>query len=186
MPETGGGRGKVPAAVTALVRGGVTHLAVAMDLDSNSPDAVVESIRDVVRTLLGGPVEPASEGKFRLQGVTVAVIPMGLNDDKDLQTLGITSHAMEDYLIKMLLLDASLRPNVPQFRQLIDELIGTLRNYGVPFDSIKEMFQLVKPIIKHGFSDTGVVESVFQDANRDTMYSVLAPVIDRLESAVGP
>ena len=195
-PETGGGKDQIPQAVTALIRGGgVTTLAVAQDFNSRPPDSVVESMKDVVLNLLGGAVEKTTEEKFRVQNialrqirvgqsVTVGVIPMGLYDDPDLDDLGITSHAMEDYLIKLLLLDGSLRRNVPRFHQLIDELIQIIKRYNVTFDSSKDLFQLVKPIIKHGFSDTGVVQWAFQNADQDILRSVIDPLFDRLERAV--
>ena len=86
-------------------------------------------------------------------------------------------------MIKLLLLDEPLRLEVPDFRQLIEELIQTIRRYNVPFDSTKESFQLVKPIIKHGFADTGVVQALFQNANQHTLNSVMDQVIERLELA---
>ena len=111
---------------------------------------------------------------------------MGLFGDADLNELGISRHSMEDYLIKLLLLDESLRPEVPRLRELLLSLLGTMRGspYTIPFDSSKELFQLAKPIIKHGFSDTGVVESLFGNANPNILRSVMDPLIDRLERAV--
>jgi hypothetical protein len=109
---------------------------------------------------------------------------MGLTDDPDINALGITSHSMEDYLIKLLLLDESLRP--ARFGELIAELIETIRRYDLAFDSSKDLFQLVKPVIKLGFSDTGVVEALFQRANPTTLHSVVDPLLGRLEQAVAP
>ncbi len=200
-PETGGGRDRIPEAVRALIRDiGVLHLAVAKDLDGNTPDIVVRSIRDVVLNLLGGPIENVSEEKFRIQNVrlanipkgqwvTVAVIPMGLYDDPDLKALGITRHAMEDYLIKMLLLDESLRPGLPQFRQLLLDLLNVIRgeSYKVSIDSSKELFQLVKPVVKvagNRFNDTGVINALFDKANSAILESVVAPVRGQLQQAV--
>ena len=116
------------------------------------------------------------------------VLPMGLYHDPELTALGITSHALEDYLIKLMLEDESVRPNVPKFSQLIGDLLSEIRGepYNIPFNSSKELFQLVKPIIKHGFSDIGVVEALFENAKSELLRSVMAPVIERVEMAAAP
>ncbi len=193
-PERGEGVGRIPDAIGALIRGGnVTQLAVARDLDENSREEVVDSIRGTVVNLLGGPLENISPGKFRVQNsrvqqvstgqwITVGVIPMGEPEDPDLQALDITHHAMEDYLVRMLLKDSRL----PDGTRLLEELVGTIRGYGVTFDSTKELFQLVKPIVKLGYSDTGVVEALFENTAPNTLRSVIDPVFHRLESAVAP
>ena len=116
------------------------------------------------------------------------VLPMGLYHDPELTALGISSYALEDYLIKLMLEDESLRPNVPKFSQLIGDLLSRIRGepYNFPFNSSKELFQLVKPIIKHGYSDTGVVEALFEIADPDALRSVMAPVIEQVERAAAP
>ncbi len=183
--ENRGGRNNIPGAVEALVTAGVERLILAEDFNGKTPDQIIQSHRDTVSRHLGHSATDLSDtgDMFRVQNVTVVVIPMGLYDDPDLNALGITSHSMEDYLIKLLLLDESLRPAGPRFRQLIEGLIQTIRNYGVTFDSSKEMFQLVKPVIKHGFSDTGVVEALFEKASPEHLQTVMDPLIDRLERA---
>ena len=114
--------------------------------------------------LLFSGVRSPSGGKFRIGDVTIGVIPMGLADDSELSELGINRHAMEDYLIKLLLHDQALTRDVSDFRQLMLDLTLRIREQGPPFDSSKEVFQLAKPIVKHGFSDTGTVEALFERA----------------------
>ena len=115
MPQPEGGKEKIPEAVRGLVRdGGVKNLIVSRDLDDLAPGTVVDSIKSVLRNLLGGSIEDASDHKFRAQNVTlpenqlpkgdwvdVVVIPMGLPDDTDLVSLGINNHEMEDYLVHL-------------------------------------------------------------------------------------
>ena len=116
------------------------------------------------------------------QWITVGVIPMGERENTDLQALGVTRHAMEDYLLKMLLKDSRLPIDI----KLIEELIRTIRGHGITFNSTKELFQLVKPIVKLGYSDTGVVEALLENTAPNTLRSVIDPVFHRLESAVTP
>ena len=126
-----------------------------------------------------------SEGKFRIGDKVIAVMPMGLKDDSDLSSLGVTSHSMEDYLMKMLLLDESLRPLGSRFPELLEGLGDLIRAQALTFDSSKELFQLTKPILKQGFSDTGLVRWMFSHAVPDILHSVMDPLIERLEQAVG-
>ena len=185
VPQIAYGKGNIKDVVNALLSGHATRLIIAEDINHRTPDQIIQSHRDSVSAHLGHPatILPDSAESFMVRDITVAVIPMGLPGDPDLNDLGITSHAMEDYLIKLLLLDESLRQDVPQFRELITELIQTIRSYGVTFDSSKELFQLVKPLIKLGFSDTVVVESLFRKADADILRSVMEPLLDRLERA---
>ena len=122
--------------------------------------------------------------RLRVRDAIVDIVPMGLPDDHDLAALGILSHAMEDYLIKLLLSDGPLRRDVPEFRQLLEQLIEVIRRHDLPFDSSKELFQLVKPVIKRGFSDTRLVVELFQRADGAILQSVMSPVTERLERAV--
>ena len=112
------------------------------------------------------------------------MIPMGLYDDADLKALGIASRSMEDYLIKLLIADASLRQDVPQLRQLLDMLLLTVRAepYNLPFDSSKQVFQLIKSILKR-YSDTGIVRWLLERANKNVFKSVTGTLFDRLVSA---
>ena len=186
-PETGGGKERIPEAITALIRGaGVIQLIVAQDLNGDSPGAVLARTKSLVSTLLGGQAPDVTDFKFQVKDVNILVIPMGLHDDPDLKALGITRHEMEDYLIKLLLLDATLTSEVPRLRQLIEELIETMRRYDVPVVSSKDLFQLLKPVIKRGYSDTAVVESLFRNADPAVLDSVMTPLIEGLELATDP
>ena len=188
-PRPAYGKGNIPIAVRPFLAPGMfSQVVVVEDINHRTPGQIVQSHRDSISAFLGQSVIDISESgeKFRVGDVTVSVIPMGLHDDPDLDALGITSHAMEDYLVKLLLSDESLRPEVPQLRELIEDLIRTIRDYGVTLDSSKDLFQLVKPIIKRGFSDTRVVRSLFENAAPGILRSVMAPILARLESAAGP
>jgi hypothetical protein len=110
---------------------------------------------------------------------------MGLYQDGTLAALGVTSHAMEDYLIKLLLQDAGLRQRAPELRGLLMEILPTIRRYDGNFDSSKEIFQLIKPIVQHGFSDTGAVESLFRNGQPGILQSVLTPLLPDVQRAFG-
>ena len=198
-PEAGGGIGKIPAAVRGLIQdGGVVEFVVARDLDGGTPQTLARSVKGVVRNLLGGPVEDVTKARFRVQNtvlperqvgigqwINVGMIPMGLIQDTDLVALGVTRHTMEDYLVKILLIDETLRPKVPDLRPIIEQAAWTIRSYDVPFDSGKQILQVIKGIIQE-YSDTGLIRKFFRIARRNLLRDLTRPLFEQLERAVAP
>jgi hypothetical protein len=182
------GRDQIRPTMGALLRRDVTELVVAQDIDNGNPEQVVQSIRDSVHEELGlpSPGGGPDSRKIEVTGRTVYVLPMGLYQDDTLSALGVTSHAMDDYLIKLLLEDAGLRQRAPELSRLLSEILPTIRRFDGSFNSSKEIFQLIKPIVQHGFSDTGVVQSLFENADPNILRSVLAPVLADVELALVP
>ena len=186
--QPAGGAGNIPEVVRTLIQiDRYTELVVVQDINAGPPDRVIQSIQSVVSNSLGGsPVENLTPNgdRFTASAVTVSVVPMGLPDDPELRALGMTSHAMEDYLIKVLLLDRTLRPDVPELRQLIEELTATIRRYSLTFNPTKGLFQLIKPVIQLAHQDTAAVSRLFRNADGEIVRSVMEPLLDRLERAV--
>jgi hypothetical protein len=181
------GRSNIPDAIRELLTQGVLSFAVAQDIDDGSPEQTLQSIQGTVYSHLGlnPPREPVQK-KLQVEGRTIAVIPTGLRQDGTLAALGVTSHAMEDYLIKLLLEDADLRQRAPELQGLLSEILPTVRRYDGDFNSSKELFQLIKPVVQHGFSDTGVVRSLFDHADPTILQRALAPVLADVEQALRP
>jgi len=110
---------------------------------------------------------------------------MGLEGDTTISSLGIAKHELEDYLVKIILEDPGLHNNATDLPGLLFEILPAIRAHDGPFDSGKELFQLVKPIVQHGFSDTAVVRKVIQVADEDVLRSTLSSILTDLESALG-
>lgn len=178
------GRSNIPDAIRELLTQGVLSFTVAQDIDQGDPEQTLQSIQGTVYSHLGlnPPRGPASK-KIEVEGKIVTIIPMGLYADATLASLDITSHAVEDYLIKLILEDANLRQRAPELQGLLSEILPAVRRYDGDFNASKELFQLIKPIVQHSFSDTGVVHSLFENANPGILRSVLAPVLADVEQA---
>jgi hypothetical protein len=179
------GKANIANVIEGLLTEEVLEFSVAKDIDAGSPGQVLQSIRGTVYAHFGlnPPVGPASK-TIKVEGRTITILPMGLYQDDALVSLEITSYAVEDYLIKLLLEDTSLRNECPELLALLAQILPVIRSYDGSFNASKELFQLIKPIVKHGFSDTGVVHSLFQNANTDILRSVLAPVLADVEQAL--
>ena len=181
------GRASISEAVRGLLSTGVNEFIVAQDIDRVSNEQTVLSVRQMVYSHLDFPqpedVAPSREGAF--ESGLITIIPMGLENDSTMSSLGVIKHELEDYLVKLILEDPALRGNAPGLQVLLLEVLPTVRMHDGPFDSGKELFQLIKPIVQHGFSDTAVVRKVIQDANEGILRAVVSPILDDLESALG-
>ena len=120
-----------------------------------------------------------------VEGRTIYVLAMGMYQDPELNDLGISKHALEDYLLKLVLEDPTLQVNVRELRVLLDSILPSVRNHDGRFDSTKDLFQLIKPLVQLGFNDTGVVQKMIEDADENILRSVLAPLLHDLDRALG-
>ena len=110
------GKAAIPAVIGGLLDQEVSRFAVALDIDDREPDRAVQSIHQIVYSHLGmaAPQEDLQHRRILVAGRTIDVIPMGLCQDGTLSVLGIQGHALEDYLIKLVLEDETLRENAPE------------------------------------------------------------------------
>ena len=185
--EVAGGTGGIPVGIRALLDTGVHTLAIVQDLDDSHPEQLVESVGELVSRHLGTQISTdlSAPRQINTNDGAIFVIAMGLLGDPSLDALGVRRHALEDYLIKLLLEDATLRQNAPELRSLLTQILPLIREKDGPFDSSKEIFQLIKPIVQHGFSDTGVVQKLMRDADEAILRSVLEPLLGDVERALG-
>ena len=197
--DEGTGKPAIPDVVTSLIRSGVRHVLAAADLNGDAPEDTVNSLKSALRNLLGSEPQDITQRKFSIRNetlteaglppgasVVVGVIPMGLYEDSDLGRLGITEHEMEDYLIKVFLLDRSLRPEVAELAALTATLADTILNHNLAFAKSKELFQLMKPLVQLGLQDTTVVRRIFGRANHDVLRAVMGPLFSELQECAFP
>ena len=183
-----GGKEQISRIIRGLLDADVQRFAVTRDLDDDSPEQVVLAINDVVTNHLGAnDVNLNREtNQILLPMGAITVIPIGLYEDGALGQLGITKHELEDLLIRLLLEDASLRENVPELGTLLAQVLSEIRRFEGPFNSGKEVFQLIKPIVQHGISDTGAIRRIIRTGNEDLLRTVLAPLLESLEHVLIP
>ena len=180
------GKARIPERITALLNADIRQFIVAQDINGDFPNGIVQSIGRVIYTHLGmaPPTTPVAGHRIEIEGGAIGVIPLGLHQDDELRALGITHHALEDYLIKLLLEDAELRQRAPELGGLLSEILPTVRRYDGDFNSSKGLFQLIKPIVQHGFSDAGVVQKLVADAEISILRTVVSPLLEDLDRAL--
>jgi len=183
-----GGKDRIPAVIRFLLDGDVHSFAVSQDIDDGTPEQIVQSVSDVARSCLGAASVTLNDdvSQIRLPLGTITVLPMGLFGDGGLAELGITKHELEDYLIKLILEDERLREAIPELRAFLAQVLPSIREFDGPFNSGKEVFQLIKPLVQHGLSDTGAIRKIFATANDGPLRSVLAPLLESLDRVLIP
>ena len=181
------GKAAIPNAVRAHLRFGVSELAVAQDIDDGPPSRVLQSVQNAAYSAfdITPPGGPPMDSFVTFEGRTVYILAMGLYQDSELKDLGISKHALEDYLLKLVLEDPALQVNVRELRVLLDSILPSVRDHDGWFDSSKDLFQLIKPLVQLGFNDTGVVQKMIEDADEEILRSVLAPLLHDLDRALG-
>ena len=181
------GKDAIPNTVRAHLRFGVSELAVAQDIDDGPPSRVLQSVQTAAYSAfdLTPPGGPPMDSVITVEGRTVYVLAMGMYQDPELNDLGISKHALEDYLLKLVLEDPALQVNVRELRVLLDSILPSVRDHDGRFDSTKDLFQLIKPLVQLGFNDTGVVQKMIEDADENILRSVLAPLLHDLDRALG-
>ena len=128
--------------VKAHLRSGVRELAVIKDIDAGTPQQVLQSIQDVTHSALrleAGRSLP-QHWTIRVEGRVIHVIAAGLYQDPQLMELGITSHSLEDYILKLLLEDPGLRENAPELGTFLPRILEEIREHEGPFTKSKELF----------------------------------------------
>jgi len=182
------GKDAIPNTIRAHLRFGVSEMAVAQDIDDGSPSQVLQSVQAAAYSAfdIDPPGGPPTDSIVQVETRTLHVLAVGLYQDPLLNDLGVTKHALEDYLLKLALEDPALQTNVRDLRILLDSILPSVRDHDGGFDSSKDIFQLVKPLVQLGFSDTGIVQKLIEDADENILRSVLAPLLIDLESALVP
>ena len=113
-----------------LLGTGVLELVVSQDIDGLTPEATTSSLLNMVCSHLQvpAPSDSSSSSRFAIANRTFDIIPVGLYDDPTLGSIGVREHALEDYLIKLMLEDPSLRAKIPELQPLLLEILPPIRD----------------------------------------------------------
>lgn len=159
-------------------------IIVTRDLNNETPEAVRNWVSNILREIVGVSPTLLGQGRFRCGETEVQVIPVGLFADQSLRGLGLTSHSMEDYLIKLLLEDTELASKILksravealQFQALLEQLLNGVRNAGLTLDSSKQAFLLCRSLLEL-YSDSGAAEDILENASQDMRDKIFSPLV---------
>jgi hypothetical protein len=179
-----GGKDRAKQLLYTYVSQGFARIGIARDINDSEPERVVRSIQDFLGAKLQSPVK--REKGFILAGrSSVLVIPMGLHNDKELQDLGITRYAMEDYLVKIVLQDNRLTAHLRDFRNLLENLLALLKGKGIFLESSKEILQLIKAVWKFSEDNPAFTRKLIGEGDKLIIDSVMTEPLNQVRILTG-
>lgn len=183
-----GGDRKARTDAIRLLGQGVPSVVLCLDLDSRTPEDLFASVEAELHQHNLAFV--GSAGRYGAAGTEFVVVLVGLPGDPKLSEFGVRSHAMDDFLVRMLLdpatYDGVVKSNkgpAPPHGAAVDFVKGVLGlagRQGIPFDSSKHVLALFRLVIQFGASLARFAESILKHAPEDLRRSVLQPLEDAL------
>ena len=180
-----GGKRETSEVIRGLFLANITEFTVSQDVDRGSNEKTIETINAQVGSAVQFTSRESETEETRTISPDVRVIPMGLPQNQTLAELGVAKHELEDYLVLLILRDPGLRESLPDLEPLLKEMLPKIRENDGPFDSSKEIFQLIKPLVQHGFSDVGVIQKIIPSVDLQVLKTVLGPLLGRMDTAFG-
>ena len=136
-----------------------------------------------------------TENWYKTANSGVRLVFAGLPHDSEIQSLGITTFAADDYLLRLILDDESLASfcdseerldfvpsNSQELREILGELVGCLRKRGIEIASSKRYLDLVRAILGFRFSMTGFAQRMLRRSPPGKIDSVLGTVRDQINN----
>ncbi len=171
-----------------LVRQNVPIVVAALDLNGDAAADLYGRAETGLRK--AGLAFSGGTGRYTVSGTSFLVLPVGLKGNADLTSLGIASHAIDDFLVLLLLkaetyrgvVESNARP-APDHARAVDTVKSAaahIRSTGVAFNSSKQILALFRAIIQFPASLASFADSVLRHAPPDVCESVLKPLDDAL------
>lgn len=188
-----GGRERAKDYLAAVVRTWATEakkaqkVAICLDIDTGSPQATFEEVEDhLTKGGLAVQQRDIAAGKIVAGPSEVLVIPMGLYQDEDLNTLKVVKHEKEDYLVKIALAVPGLKltsVTLP-LKECLKQVVSTYTKKGVSSFSSKELYQFLKPLLGLPPHETRAIITLLEKATPDTVQGVTGPLVTKLNQFV--
>lgn len=171
-----------------LVKANVPRVIIALDLDTYTETLVFE---EVERTLAKhGVIFTGGKGSYDCSGTKLSVIAVGIPQDPTLKDLGVTSHAMDDYLISLFLNGEAYTQVVqkrklkaPAFEALLPTIKGcseTIRKSGVTVASSKQFLDLLRAILGFRASPSSLAAAILRHSPPAISAAILKSLSDAM------
>jgi len=130
-------------------------------------------------------------GLLKVDQTSSIVIPLGLPGDQELAGLGISRHSIDDYILKILLMDDKTvkslsggRLRCPSLNEVIRKQVSLLRGQGLDVTSSKEVLPIAKAVMGFRASDTTLAVKVAEIANVSLLNRVASGLMSRFRQLV--
>jgi len=156
------------------VRQGFLKIGIARDIDDSSPQEEEKNIRNNLASELKSPVK--IEDDFILAGESkVIAIPMGLYNDDEIISLGITRYEMEDYLVKLALRESSNKSN--------KTLLSLLKDC-YHLERSKEFLQPLKALFKFSDDDHAFAKLLIGKSSKTIIATITSTISGKIETLI--
>lgn len=168
------GKGQVKEVMRAYINVEIARkVGIALDINDKSPQEVENKVRDDVASQFKSPVKVDKGIILVPQESKVIAIPMGLYNDEEIKSLGITKYAMEDYLLKL-----ALRQSPKDLK----ELLSLLKDMHL--QRSKEFLQPLKALFKFSDDDRAFARFLIGRSDNTTIDELkkdMKDVIDKVK-----
>ncbi len=153
------------------------------DIDNkNTLKEVLENCRNQINTLPDVKCDVADDWIRASNGAAVKIIELGLADDKDLSSVGITEGAVEDYLLKLLVMDSNVQKWARvSLRDLRDHLEPFKNVKGIELNKSKPFISMLASLKRMTYQDC--VKKLIELADKDNVKTVTKDVVKHLFSS---
>lgn len=169
----------------ALVKQGVAPVYLALDLDLADASSLYGRVEADARGL-GVEVSSTAAGIFQIEGGELRVVPVGLPADERLKSLGVTKHAIDDFLV-LLLLERSAydgwasgeKKHPPRFETIeqgLPRLLESFRQNGVPVESSKQVLDVLCAMMAYRASPATLAQDVLRRSKGEVVRRILDPL----------
>lgn len=165
------------------------RLVLLKDLDEKTEPDLVEEVEERLQGL--GCAIRTCPLQWRFEsGPTLYLIPVGLKDDPDLNSLGICRHSLESHLLRLLFdhpekcVHERTGKQICNPQNLLQQILPVVRGYGLPLDSAKDVFQVLRGVLGWSGGPRDWLKKLLRDIEVETegAFKVLC---QRLKQAIG-
>ncbi|HWQ17287.1 MAG TPA: AAA family ATPase [Sulfolobales archaeon] len=168
-----GGKSQVNQILAALASTG-KEIVIVLDYDKDKKENLINSILDSLRNRNYRLLELEKDKIFKIEntGSLIIILPTGLPDDDSLKRIGITQHEIEDYCLKLIELDYSLK----EWAGItLEELAERARN--AKFEGLNRSKTLLRVLAAiKGISYEEAISYIVKNASKDNLEKIIGDI----------
>lgn len=182
------GKEKLLDHLPALIRAFLI-VGAAIDLNDGDEERLYQSVQTRLQPKF--EVTVVQPGVLKVDQASLIVIPLGLPGDQELAGLGISRHSIDDYILKILLMDdktlellSGRRLKGIPLKEVIQKQLTVLRGQGLDVTSCKEVLLIAKAVMGFRASDATLAVKVAEIADVSLMNRVTSGLMGRIHQLV--
>jgi hypothetical protein len=164
-------------------------VGAAIDLNEGDEERLYQSVQTRLQPKF--EVTVVQPGVLKVDQASLIVIPLGLPGDQELAGLGISRHSIDDYILRILLMDDRTVESLSEGRlrglslkEVIQKQLSLLRGQGLDLTSSKEVLLIAKAVMGFRASDATLAGKVAEIADVSLLNEVASGLMGRIRQLV--